>query len=798
MMSRLNSVLVSIIVPVYNVEKYLDRCLKSIISQTFINFELICVNDGSTDQSGDILDKYAKKDSRIVVIHKENGGLSSARNAAFPFVNGKFVCFVDSDDWLEHEALEEYVSNMTEDVDIVISGAQIDNEGAIGAGETERLSALINLYSEQRNGKFRIDDKLIEQITVVAWGKLFRYDILKHYGLKFLEGRQWEDNPFTAEYLIHAKNCYFINKNLYHYVQRANSLIYRKRSQEDLNDLLYIFDHFYKRLARFGLLKRHKKIISNRYVHWLTLASQMASSDQRERLKELATELSQNYNPEYFTNSIIVHVQNREYYLVPAFIDEKTMCFANQKGQMVANYAEEDHTVMKIALWGFGRYGRRMYESLTRFCPKDVVIVRVYDIDYEALNKKSGNASLTIYNPVELLQDYNNGLFEKVLVCMYYDDVNTEPKQFLKNHFIPEFHLGGRDDFYSASFFEQGKRPFDIVQEGYGFYVLKNIYGAVPNYSFGELLYLFDQEGRVIKDYWNHVDLNSEDSFIYDYPFIFKNSKAGKIFCKGQYCFLTKKYSGNNYWHFTYDNIDILWLLEQSGFQGKYVIPEGDFCREILRLLDITPDRIVIASAFEHNKIYVFEEVFCVSNVNGRQWEDGASLLVQAAEYIKKKLPVDPSLPKRIYVKRISRRKLLEADKLLAEYGFTTMIPENYTVQEQMTMFFNADIVFCVHGANSTNSLYMRERTVFIEAFSNYWIQRFNVYTAAAGKIHYMPITPMEMTTKDVDRISYDFKIPEVILRMSIENALLIYQAEHQNCCLENQVKGWGRFEKDG
>ena len=86
-----NIVLVSVIVPVYNVERYLERCLQSITNQTFNNIEIICVNDGSTDASGEILEGYAKKDSRIVVINKDNGGLSSARNAALPYVNGKFI-----------------------------------------------------------------------------------------------------------------------------------------------------------------------------------------------------------------------------------------------------------------------------------------------------------------------------------------------------------------------------------------------------------------------------------------------------------------------------------------------------------------------------------------------------------------------------------------------------------------------------------------------------------------------------------------------------------------------------------
>jgi len=101
-------------------------------------------------------------------------------------------------------------------------------------------------------------------------------------------------------------------------------------------------------------------------------------------------------------------------------------------------------------------------------------------------------------------------------------------------------------------------------------------------------------------------------------------------------------------------------------------------------------------------------------------------------------------------------------------------------VKEQMTLFYNADIVFSVHGANSTNCLYMRKNTVFIEAFSNYWKDRWNLYTLSAGKIHYLPISSLENVSGCENGRSRDFKISETLLRISIENAFLIYKAEHQ------------------
>lgn len=332
-----NNVLVSVIVPVYNVERYLERCLQSIINQTFTNIEIICVNDGSTDSSGKILEEYAKEDSRIIVISKENGGLSSARNAALPYVKSKFIYFVDSDDWIEKNALEECLSRMTDDIDIVISGAQIEDEGVIDLYDPNRIHSMREACTVKEDGKYSIDDNLIvDRITSMPWGKLLKYDILKQTGLRFFEGHKWEDIPFTAEYCVHAKKCYFISKNLYHYVQRKDSIVFSKRNQNDLNDFLYVFDYLYKRLDRFGLLGKHKKVITHRYILTLTMATQRVSSHQRECIKELATRLARNYNPEYFNDDLVVHVQKGEYGLVPQF-DEDVFLVLNSSYAEIKN-----------------------------------------------------------------------------------------------------------------------------------------------------------------------------------------------------------------------------------------------------------------------------------------------------------------------------------------------------------------------------------------------------------------------------------------------------------------------------
>ena len=319
-----NDILVSVIIPVYNVEKYLERCIDSIINQTYENIEIICVNDGSTDKSGEILEHYAEKDSRIVVIHKKNGGLSSARNAAFPYVHGRYVYFVDADDWIESNALKECVSPITDDVDIVISGVQIEDEGGFDSKAPDRLEHLKKRCAIPVSGKFPIDDTLVNKITSMVGGKLWKYDILKQKELIFFEGHKWEDILFTTEFLIHAKICYFIHQNLYHYVQRPGSLCYSKKDINDIADYLYIFDNFYKRLNKFGLLKNHKGIVSKCYNLLINAVGTHASSNQRKFLQTLATQFAQHYDSDCFTDDLVAHVKNKEYGLVPAF-DEDTL-----------------------------------------------------------------------------------------------------------------------------------------------------------------------------------------------------------------------------------------------------------------------------------------------------------------------------------------------------------------------------------------------------------------------------------------------------------------------------------------
>lgn len=209
---------ISVIVPVYNTEQYLPRCLDSIISQSFTDFELLLVDDGSTDGSGAICDAYAEKDDRIRVFHKENGGVSSARNLGLKEAKGEWICFVDSDDELLAGGLQTMVEGISEEVDLVMAGYyelegetfQIDTTSFGGTGIIDQNKALSMMYPSADL-----------PYMGYPWGKLFKSNLVLERNLSFDEHvRIKEDTLFVVEYLCSIqKLVYYTSTPVYKYVK---------------------------------------------------------------------------------------------------------------------------------------------------------------------------------------------------------------------------------------------------------------------------------------------------------------------------------------------------------------------------------------------------------------------------------------------------------------------------------------------------------------------------------------------------------------------------------------------------
>lgn len=215
----MESPMVSIIIPIYNVEKYLRECVDSVIGQTYRNLQIILVDDGSTDSCGQICDAYSSRDARVVVVHKDNGGLSDARNAGVPLAAGEFTLYLDSDDYLEPNAVEILIaSQKNTGADIVLGNFYYtypDHEKAATAWQKSDMTL---------DNKQAMEALIDGRIETFAWGKLIRREIaLAHL---FPKGKVFEDHYWTHFIFADAAKVALIAQPLIHYRQRENSISY--------------------------------------------------------------------------------------------------------------------------------------------------------------------------------------------------------------------------------------------------------------------------------------------------------------------------------------------------------------------------------------------------------------------------------------------------------------------------------------------------------------------------------------------------------------------------------------------
>ena len=238
---------ISIIIPVYNVEKYLRECLDSVCKQTFVEWEAICVNDGSTDRSATILEEYAEREGRLKIITQQNGGLSSARNTGLETARGEYVLFLDSDDWLESHALEILASNLGAEDMLCFSGRRyFEAEGAFH--EPDRLVSRDYLSGMDYYNDNALSHRDFAFVCVVL--RVYRRSFLLDNGLVFKEGIFHEDDLFTPMACFYAGRVKVLDECLYDYRVRANSIT-TTASPKHLSDLM----HTSNELAAFFLSK---------------------------------------------------------------------------------------------------------------------------------------------------------------------------------------------------------------------------------------------------------------------------------------------------------------------------------------------------------------------------------------------------------------------------------------------------------------------------------------------------------------------------------------------------------------
>lgn len=253
---------ISIIIPVYQVEKYIKRCLDSILSQTYSNLEIILIDDGSRDMSGKICDEYAIKDSRIKVIHQDNAGVSVARNKGLDICTGDYITFVDSDDFLESFMYEKMMEKVTEyNCDVVMCDC-IKDDGVIQTPYTHDIRAGFYDYNQLKEEYYPhllMMENIEYPATISNWLLLFRREVAS--SVRYIEGvRYSEDLLFGAQLLYNAKSFYYMKDEYYYHYWMNNESASHTFKEDKWEDYKVLYEKSSK------LFRQDKQILNQSYL----------------------------------------------------------------------------------------------------------------------------------------------------------------------------------------------------------------------------------------------------------------------------------------------------------------------------------------------------------------------------------------------------------------------------------------------------------------------------------------------------------------------------------------------------
>lgn len=369
--------MISVIVPIYNEKEYLSCCIESILNQSFANMEILLIDDGSTDGSSRICDEYAKKDSRIRVVHKENGGVVSARKAGIRAAKGEYIAYVDGDDWIEPNMYERmYETLVAQDVDVVMCGIYEDTGGyhkkrihGILEGYYGKTELLENVYPQMIVGDLFFEWRVFPGV----WDKLFKRTCVEEFQLAVDERIvMGEDAACTYPCLLHANSIYVMSDCLYHYRQSVSSMV--KKVQD-----------YDKEKEQFGILYRS---VNNQFTEYREIY------DMRQQWEKYVL------------------------FLVTPRAD------GVYKGYKELDYLYPFPQVKKgarIVLYGAGTYGQRLFQYLekTGFCK----VVAWVDQNYGEYRKMG----LEVDSP-QSIQDME---FDKIVVAITYAKPRFEVFQIL-------------------------------------------------------------------------------------------------------------------------------------------------------------------------------------------------------------------------------------------------------------------------------------------------------------------------------------------------------------------------------
>ena len=287
---------VSVIVPFYNVEGYIEKCLETLVNQTLEDIEIILVNDGSKDRSIEIVNKFLEAyPEKLVYLEKENGGLSDARNYAIPYAKGEYIAFLDSDDYVEKDMYQKmYELAKKENSDMV--------ECDFYWEYPDKLKKDVGVIY---NGK----KEMLEKVRVVAWNKLIRREILEKTEVKFPKGYRYEDVEFTYKLVPFIEKVSFLKKPCVHYIQREGSI--SNSQNERTKEIFDVLDHVIDYYKEKGIYETYQEEIEYIYVRYAFCSSllrivKIEDVALQEKLLNLTWEKVNTNFPNWKRNSILI------------------------------------------------------------------------------------------------------------------------------------------------------------------------------------------------------------------------------------------------------------------------------------------------------------------------------------------------------------------------------------------------------------------------------------------------------------------------------------------------------------
>lgn len=277
---------ISVIVPIFNMEEYLERCLNSLVNQTYKNLEIILVNDGSTDKSLEICEKFKKNDSRIKIVNKENGGLSDARNFGLREVSGEYISFIDSDDFIELDMFEYIIEEMNKrNCDIGICGIYIDYEN--GKNIIKKNDKMEILSSTE--GIIKLNS--FSSFDMAVWNKIYRKEVIDN--IYFPKGKNSEDYFVMVKYFHKAKKIIVLPEAKYHYFQRNNSISRGKKLNYDfIEGSIAQKEYIYKYLPNLKYIADTAYAFS--YIAVYNKSLEFETDIKKENVKKFKNEVRKN------------------------------------------------------------------------------------------------------------------------------------------------------------------------------------------------------------------------------------------------------------------------------------------------------------------------------------------------------------------------------------------------------------------------------------------------------------------------------------------------------------------------